>query len=274
MNILRYSSRPDALVHSLSDRFSLVRQMVRREVLSRYRGSVMGLFWAFLQPLLMLAVYAFVFGVVFKARFAGRADSQSEFAILLFAGLIMHSLFSECITRSPTLILSNVNYVKRVVFPLEILSWVAVFTAGFHALISALVLVAFALVLGAGVPWTVFLFPVVLLPLLLLCMGTSWFLASFGVYVRDVNQIVAVISTALLFLSPIFYPVTALPDFIQPYVYLNPLTVMIEASRDVLVRGNWPDWHALGLYTVISALVAWLGFFWFQNTRRGFADVL
>jgi len=234
----------------------------------------MGLFWSFSNPVLMLAVFTFVFSVVFKARWGSGSDSKMEFALVLFAGLIVFNLFAECINRAPSLILSNVNYVKRVVFPLEILPWVALGSALFHTMVSVGVwLVAYIILYGLPHP-TVLLLPLVFLPLILMIMGFSWFLASLGVYLRDVSQFIGIMITVLMFLSPIFYPITALPEKYRPILLLNPLTPALEHTRDVLFWGKTPDTAMLGVYFIATAVIAWLGFAWFQKTRRGFADVI
>ena len=251
----------------------LVVQMVKREIVGRYRGSFLGLLWSFFNPVLMLAVYTFVFSIVFQARWGQGSNDKYEFALVLFAGLIVFNLFSECISRSTGLILGNVNYVKKVIFPLEILPWVALGSALFHAGISLGVLVIFQL-LVANVPWTILLLPVVILPLLLLIMGVSWLLASIGVFIRDVGQFVGMLLTVLMFMSPIFYPVSALPESVRGWLFLNPLTFIIEQARDVAIWGKLPDWGGLALYTLVAMMAAWAGLFWFQKTRKGFADVL
>lgn len=263
------------MVASLWRNRQLILQMSKREVVGRYRGSVMGMAWSFFNPVLMLAVYTFVFSVVFQTRWgvAGEA-SKTSFAILLFVGMIVHGLFAECANRAPSLILGNVNYVKKVVFPLEILPWVAMGSALFHAAISLLVLLVAQLVFHQSLPWTVVLFPLVLLPLLLATMGAAWFLAAIGVYLRDVSQTIGIITTVLLFLSPIFYPISALPEQYRIWLHLNPLTFIIEEGRKTLVFGQMPDWSGWGVYMVVSVAIAWMGFWWFQKTRKGFADVL
>ncbi|MES2935531.1 MAG: ABC transporter permease [Pseudomonadota bacterium] len=248
--------------------------MIQREVIGRYRGSVMGLLWSFLNPAFMLLVYTFVFSVVFSARWQGGSASKTEFALIVFAGLIVFNLFSECVTRAPSLILSNVNYVKKVIFPLEILPWVSIGAALFHALVSVLVWLIFYVVIFGAPRVTALLFPLVLLPLALLSVGISWVLASLGVYLRDIGQVIGVFTSALMFMSAIFYPVHALPQAYQPIMRANPLTLVIEQARDVLFWGVMPSipvWFA-GLF--VSATVALLGFRWFQKTRAGFADVL
>lgn len=258
---------------------ALMWQMIRREVIGRYRGSWLGILWSFITPVLMLTVYTFVFGVVFQARWSGGAtaigaDNKLEFAMVLFAGLIVFNLFAECVGRAPGLVLDNVNYVKKVIFPLEILPWVSLGSALFHAAISLGVLVVGLLALGFGLTPTALLLPLVLLPYLLVVMGISWFLAALGVFVRDIGQVVGMALTVLMFLSPIFYPASALPEGIREWLFVNPVTLAIEQTRAVLIWGRTPDWGELGRYALAALPVAWLGFFWFQKTRKGFADVL
>lgn len=255
----------------------LTLQMVKREVMSRYKGSFLGLLWSLIIPILMLAIYTFVFSVVFKVRLDqdnGIYDDKTSFALLLFVGLIIFNLFSECLSRAPGLILANVNYVKKIIFPLEILPWVTLGSALFHAGISFLVLMAFLLIAGNSIHWTLILLPVVVLPLLLLIMGLSWLLASIGVFVRDIGQFIGLILTMMLFMSPIFYPASALPESVRGYIFLNPLTFIIEQTRAVILAGNLPDWGGLAIYYLIATIVAWIGFMWFEKTRKGFADVV
>jgi lipopolysaccharide transport system permease protein len=252
----------------------LIQASAKREVLGRYRGSIFGLFWSFFNPLLMLAIYTFVFSEVFKARWTAGSESKAEFALVLFAGLIVFNLFAECINRAPALILSNPNYVKRVVFPLETLPVVGLLSALYHTLISLIVwIVAYCLLIGPPHP-TALLLPIVFLPLALLILGLSWALSSLGVYLRDVSQVIGVVTTVLMFLSPIFYPATALPETYRYLLYLNPLTPVIELTRDVLFWGQMPDFRTIALYWIGALGIAWIGYFWFQKTRKGFADVL
>jgi len=269
-----FPASPRALFASLWDNRELIVQLTQREVMSRYRGSVLGLAWSFFNPLLMLVVYTFVFSVVFKARWGPGEESTADFAIVLFVGLIIHGLFAECVNKAPGLILANVNYVKRVVFPLEILPWVAAGSALFHAAVSITVLLAAQFVFQHALAWTVVFLPIVLVPLLLATMGFAWFLSSIGVYVRDIGQTIGIFTMALLFLSPVFYPVDALPENYRILLLLNPLTSVIGNAQRVLIWGQAPDWAGLLLYAAASFGVAWLGFWWFQRTRRGFADVV
>ena len=252
----------------------LIMDMVKREVLGRYRGSIMGLFWSFFTPVLMLIVYTFVFSVVFKSRWAGGTDSKTEFAIVLFIGMMIFGLFSECINRAPTLVTSNPNYVKKVIFPLEILPIVAIGSALFHFAISLLVWLVFYL-LAFGMPSVETLWlPVVILPLAILCIGVSWVLASLGVYLRDVGQVTGVITTILMFMSPIFYPIVAMPEEFRGYMLLSPLTYFVEQSRDLLVWHKGMHWLPWSKWMALSCVVAAFGYAWFQNTRKGFADVI
>ncbi len=234
----------------------------------------MGLLWSFFNPLLMLAVYTFVFSVIFKSRWNEQASGHFDFAVILFAGLNINSMFAECANRAPTLIIENTNFVKKVVFPLETLAWSALGSALFHLLVSTLVLLAFALIVRGTMPWTVILFPIVVAAFLPFVVGVVWLLASLGVFLRDLKQAIGVITAALMFLAPIFYPKQLIPPEYRDLLYLNPLTVIVEATQDVLVWGREPAWGALGLYTIGSCLFAWFAFTWFERSRRGFADVL
>lgn len=264
-----------ALGKSLWCNRQLIVQMIKREVMGRYKGSVMGLAWSFFNPIFMLVVYTFVFSVVFKSRWGvGGEESKTQFAVVLFVGMIVHGLFAEVLNRAPSLILSNVNYVKKVVFPLEILPVIAMGAALFHSLISVGVLLAAFTLFNGYLQWTTVFAPVVLLPLVILVLGLAWILASLGVFLRDVGQTIGIITTVIMFLSPVFYPVTALPEEYRPIIMANPLTFIIEQAREVLIWGRMPDWMGLGGYNLVSVAIAWGGYAWFQKTRKGFADVL
>jgi len=272
-----YSGSVASLMSTFLQNRALIVRMAEREVIARYRGSLVGLAWSLFNPILLLVVYTFVFTVVFEARWEvsrfASAGNQSP-AIMIFAGMIVHGLFSECFVRSPVLITGNANFVKRVVFPLEILPWVAMGAALFHAAVSLVVLLV-AQVLTAGyIPWTIILLPVVIAPFVLLTMGCCWFFAASGVYFRDLSQVSGLISTVLLFLSPVFYPLSAIPEAYRPWFYLNPLTYVIEAVRGLAVFGVTPSLMPLLLYYLVAIFIAVLGFAWFQSTRRGFADVI
>ena len=266
---------PLALCKSLWRNRQLIIQMIKREVVGRYKGSVMGLTWSFFNPVFMLTVYTFVFSVIFKSRWGGNGDeSKMQFAVVLFVGMIVHGLFAEVLNRAPSLILSNVNYVKKVVFPLEILPVIAMGASLFHSVISFCVLLAAFVIFNGYLPWTALYIPIVLLPLIMLTIGLAWILASLGVFLRDVGQTIGIITTVMMFLSPVFFPVSAMPIEFRPWLMANPLTFMIEQARAVLIWGQQPDWIGLGIYTGVALVVAWAGFALFQKTRKGFADVL
>jgi lipopolysaccharide transport system permease protein len=269
-----FSVSPREMVGSFWRNRNLINMMVRREVLGRYRGSLLGILWSFFNPVFMLAVYTFMFSTVFNARWNAASESKVEFALVLFVGLMIFNLFAECILKAPGTILANVNYVKKVVFPLEILPWVTLGAALFHGLVSLGVWLAASLILVGPPPASAVLLPLVLVPLVLLIMGISWALAALGVYLRDVSQVIGVVTTGLLFLSPVFYPASAMPREYRHLLLLNPLTPAIEQARDVLYWGRLVDPRLFSLSCVAGALIAWLGFAWFQKTRRGFADVL
>jgi lipopolysaccharide transport system permease protein len=254
--------------------FALIVQMAKREVVGRYRGSFIGLLWAFFNPLLMLGVYTFVFSVLFKSRWNTESTGQMEYAVVLFAGLNINSLFADCANRAPTLIMENSNFVKKIVFPLEILSWSVLGAALFHLLISTIVLLVFMLIVHGSIPWTGLLFPIVVMPFIPFVAGMVWLLASLGVFLRDLKQAIGIITPMMMFLAPIFYSNELISPKYRDLLYLNPLTVIVEASRDVLIWGRMPSWTMLGLYALISCLFAWAAFSWFERTRRGFADVL
>jgi lipopolysaccharide transport system permease protein len=270
-----HPSTPIAMFTSFWRNRQLILQLTRREVIGRYRGSLMGLAWSFLNPLLMLVVYTFVFSVVFKARWGtGGQESRADFAIILFTGMIVFNLFAEIINRAPGLIISNVNYVKKVVFPLEILSWVSLGSVLFHSLVSLIVLLLVQIIINHSLPWTIIFFPLVLLPLIFASLGVAWFLAALGVFVRDIGQVTGVFTTVLMFLSAVFYPLSALPEAYQVLLKLNPLVLIIIESRKVLVFGSLPDWFSIGIALLVGFSIATAGFWWFQRTRKGFADVL
>ncbi|MDC0986224.1 ABC transporter permease [Alphaproteobacteria bacterium] len=264
-----------ALAKSLWYNRQLIMKMTQREVAGRYKGSVMGLAWSFFNPVFMLAVYTFVFSVVFKARWGvGGEESKTQFAVVLFVGMIVHGLFAEVLNRAPGLIFSNINYVKKVVFPLEILPVVSMGAALFHSLVSLSVLLIAFVLFNGYLHWTVLLVPLVVLPLVIVTLGLAWMLASLGVFLRDVGQTIGIITTVMMFLAPVFYPITALPEEMRPWIMANPLTFIIEQAREVLIWGRLPNWIGLGFYTLAAAAIAWAGYAWFQKTRKGFADVL
>jgi len=269
-----FSAAPREIAASLWRNRELIAALTKREVIGRYRGSTLGILWSFFNPVFMLTVYTFVFSVVFKARWNTASDSKTEFALVLFAGLLVFNIFAECFNRAPALIVTNANYVKKVVFPLEILPWVTLGSALFHGTISLSAWLIFYFLFFGTPPATALALPLVLAPLLLLTMGISWSLAALGVYLRDVTQFVSISTTILMFMSPIFYPTSNLPTEYQHLLLINPLTYVIEQARGVLIFGKLPEIKFFTIYSTASSFIFWLGFAWFQKTRRGFADVI
>jgi lipopolysaccharide transport system permease protein len=253
---------------------SLVWELSKREVLGRYRGASFGLAWSVISPFLMLGVYAFAFGSVLKSRWPHETGGSHSYAVILFVGLIMHGFFAECLMRAPTLVVSNPNFVKKVVFPLDILPWPMLFSALFHALMNLVVLSLLMLFLEHQLPLTMLLVPVVFLPFALITIGISWVLASLGVYLRDIGQVMPVVCTALLFLSSAIVPISILPPDLQTLFHLNPLTFFIDEARRVVLVGLAPNWIALGWTALGGLVLSWLGHAWFRATQKGFADVL
>ena len=254
---------------------TLVLRLARRDLESRYRGSVLGLAWTVVNPLIMLTVYTFIFSVVFKARWGtGGSGGTAEFALYLFSGMILFSIFSECVARAPGLMLENLSYIKKVVFPLEIMPVVVLLVALFNAAISFAILLAFHLAVRGLPPPTAQLIPQVLLPLCLFALGLSWFFASAGVFLRDLRQMVNVLITVMMFLSPIFYPLSAIPEDLRAMILLNPLTLLLERSKDVLFWGHGLPVLEWAVYCAAAWVWAWLGYAWFIKTRKGFADVV
>ena len=264
-----------SLARSLWQHRQLINKMAWREVIGRYKGSIMGVFWSFIHPVLMLIVYTFVFSIVFKAKWGGgEEESKAAFALILFVGLIVHGLLAEVLNRAPSLILSNVNYVKKVVFPLEILPVISLVSALFHSLISLFVLLLAFVAINGYLPWTVLFIPIVLLPLITLILGLAWILSALGVFIRDIGQSISIITTIMMFMAPVFFPLSALPVKYHPYILANPLTFIIEQSREVLIFGHLPNWSGLAIFMGIAITIVWLGYSLFQKTRKGFSDVL
>lgn len=252
----------------------LILQFIKRDISSKYKGSYLGKIWSILTPLFMLAIYTFVFSVVFQARWNVDTNNKLDFAFIIFSGIIAFNIFSDVILRAPNLIISNVNFVKKIVFPLEILVVVAMGSALFLAGINVLILVLGQFLLSGVIHWTIVLLPVVLLPLVLITLGLGWFLASLGTYYRDISHVIGLIVSALMFMSPIFYPVSNIPENLRGIYSLNPISHIVEDMRRVLVFGQMPNWEWILFGSLIGLVMSVLGLKWFNKTRGGFSDVL
>jgi lipopolysaccharide transport system permease protein len=261
-------------IRSLHGNRGLLWSLVVRELQGRYRGTVLGFMWVVVYPLTMLAVYSFVFGVVFRARWGGGQGPMSDFVQMLYSGLIVFFLFSETLSRAPGSVVSRPGYVKKVVFPLELLPVSEMLASLFSAAVGFALLFAFLLIKQQFIPWTVLLLPLIIIPLLLLTAGFAWLLAAIGVFFRDIGQLITVIMSILMFLSPIFYPVSALPQFAQKLMYLNPIAYTIEAVREVVVLGSVPNALQWLAHATFAVVVCWMGLWVFQRARPAFADVV
>ena len=260
-------------LHTVWQRRELLQLLSSRDILQRYRGSLGGLLWALLTPLLLLSVYTAVFSGIFQARWGDSSDPL-EFALQLFVGLSVHGLMADCFSRAPALLIHNSNYVKRVVFPLPLLPLSTVVAALFNFLLSVAVLVVFYIAIQHAVPWGVLWLPVIVLPYALLLLGGCDVLAAVGVYVRDIAQVMSLVITILLFASPVFYPASMLPPALQGVFQLNPLTVIIEQLRATILHQQLPDWGVLALYSVVAVALLQLGVWVFAQLSKEAADVL
>jgi lipopolysaccharide transport system permease protein len=253
---------------------ALIARLAQRHIAGRYRGSMLGGLWVVLHPVMMLCVYTFVFSTVFRAKWDLQAQSQIDFALFLFSGIVIYSVFSECVNHAPRLMLDNRTFIKQLDFPVEVFSWVSLTAALFNFLVSLAILIGVHLIVLGPPPLTSLWLPVVLSPVLLLSLGFSWLLASLGTFLRDLSEVTGIATTALLFLSPIFYPLSMIPEPFRRWYWLNPFTSVLESSKAVFFRAQLPDWGILCVIAAASWLVAWGGYVWFMKTKGAFADVL
>jgi lipopolysaccharide transport system permease protein len=268
---------PFLMVRTLRAHRQLVKQLFVRDLAQRYRGSYLGFFWSFLTPAAYLAIYTFVFAVVLKTRWQelSGVSSSTSYALALFAGLVPFNVFSEVTNRAPNLILTTPNYVKKIVFPLEVLPVVSLLSALVHGTASlAILLLSAHLLLGPVPPQRLLLLPLAFVPLVFLCLAAGWALASLGVYIRDIGQAVGVVVQLTMFLCPVVYPLSAVPEQFRLLLLVNPLTTTIETIRNLALWDQPPAWAWLATWTVVTAGMAWMSFVWFIKTKRGFADVL
>ncbi|MDD4871108.1 MAG: ABC transporter permease [Kiritimatiellae bacterium] len=270
-----YFFNPLTMTANLWSHRELIQQFAGRDVTGRYKGSFLGLFWSFLQPLIILLTYTFVFGVILKIRWPGKGPTNLiEFAAVMFCGMIAFSVFSECANRAPSMIVSNPNYVKKVVFPLEILPVSALMAALFHGFVSLIILLALNLVINHEIHATILLLPLVTLPLCFITLGTCWILASLGVFFRDLHQIIPLVTTVLFFLTPIFFSIDMVPAPYSTFMQFNPLSFIGESFRQSILWGTMPDWFIISVGTLFSAVFMFIGYAFFMRTKKGFADVI
>jgi lipopolysaccharide transport system permease protein len=272
---LRQILAPWEIASHLLKHKDLIHQFTKRDVQGRYRGTHLGIVLSLLRPLFMLVVFTGVFGYIFGGTFGQHAnESKLDYALALFCGLVLFNFAAECFSRAPTLVLANPNYVTRVVFPLEILP-VSVVGAGLaHLGISLIPLFFGMLFVHGSIPLTALYLPLILVPLVLLALGVTWFLASLGVFIRDIDSIVPVAVTVLMYASAIFYPINKVPPSFRPFLQFNPIAVIIDQARNVALWGIPLDWVQYTATLVASAVLMVGGYAFFMRTKRGFADVM
>lgn len=276
VNRLQTLFNPLNAVQSFWKYRELIWELTKREIKKQYQGSYFGFVWTLIVPLMMLLIYTFVFSIVFQARWSGSAENTppQDFALILFAGLTPFNVFSAVVNQSPGLIINVPNYVKKVIFPLEILPVVILGSALFTSVIYVGLILIGNLILYHAVPVSILLLPLAYLPLIFLTLGLSWFLSSLGVFIRDIGQAVVVVVQVLFFTTPIFYPITSVPEGFQAILKINPLTEIVNFFRHTLLLNHPVDWFAWGRLTLLTIIFALLGYVWFMKTKKGFADVL
>lgn len=269
---IRFLTEPfSVMIHNRD----LLGQTLKREISQKYRGSYLGILWNFVQPMIMMLVYSFVFGVVFKAKWDMQAsNSDTEFAVILFVGISVYSVFTEAIMIAPTLITANANYVKKVIYPLEILSMVGIGSSLVQLAFNVALILLSRIIVIKTMDFFVLLFPLVLLPLLMLTLGLSWLLSAIGVFLKDMRQIASIITLVFGYATPVFFPITAVPEKLRWVMEINPMTAIVNNARNVLVFGRDPDWGALFAVYVVSYIVMMAGFRFFKKVKPGFADAM
>lgn len=266
---------PLAMARGIWKHRALLLQFAQRELAARYKGQQLGLLWAVLTPLMMLGIYTFAFAVVFKTYWRAPDEPKGEFALAVFGSLLVFSVFRECVLRAPGAVIGNRNFVKRVVFPLEILAPADVLVALANMAIGLLVWLVGWVVLTRSLPHPhVALVPLLMTPVVLATLGVSWILSSLGAFLRDIANMVELGVTVLFFLTPIFYSLDRVPAPVRPILAANPLAATVEEIRRVMMLGVWPDWQWLGLCLAVSAATALLGYAFFMKSKRAFADVV
>lgn len=271
---IRLARRFASPLSAFTQHRSLTIELAKRDVLGRYRGASFGLLWSLISPFLMLMIYTFAFGRVMGGRWPQVEAGDTSFSIILFAALIVHGFFAECLVKAPGLITNNPNFVKRVIFPIDILPWPLVLSALFHTGTTLVVFLVLRWVMDGQFSWTTVMFPLVMLPLVVLCLAIGWLLSALGVYLRDINQVTPLLSLSMLFLSTALMPIESVPESYRWVFEFNPLSFIIDQARAVLLWNQMPDWLGLGRYLAVALALAYAARYVFAATRKGFADVL
>jgi lipopolysaccharide transport system permease protein len=257
----------------LPARADLIFSFAKRDLLGRYKGSALGIAWAVLTPVVMIAIFTFIFAGIFGARF-GINDSHWDYALYLFCGLLPWSMFQETVQQSSNTIVANANLVKRVVFPLETLPAAQAFAAVGNQLFATIALLIATIVIRQNLQLTALWLPVLLIPQLLFALGAAWLIASLGVFLRDIAQGITLLLMAWMYLTPIIYPESIVPERFRWFIGINPFTALIRSYRRIFLDGLPPDWRGLLYFTLIALVVFIFGYWWFARTRKNFADVI
>jgi lipopolysaccharide transport system permease protein len=257
----------------LPRRRELIWSLAKRELLTRYKGSVLGVVWAIVTPVVMIGIFTFIFAGIFGARF-GTSSSRWNYALYLFCGLIPWNMFQETLQLSSTTIVNHSNLVKRVVFPLETLPVAQAFSALGNQLFASIALLLAIVVIEHRLGLTFLWLPILLVPQLLIAIGAGWLLASLGVFLRDIVQGVSLVLMAWMYLTPIIYPESIVPARFSRVIQLNPLTPLIRNYRRIFLENQHPEWSGLLYCSVVALLVFLFGYWWFARTRKNFADLI
>lgn len=252
----------------------LIWRLLKHDLQARYKGSLLGVLWAVITPLTMLMIFTFIFSVVFQIRWGVGIDDRSQFALMVFSGLIIYQVFAECAGRAPTLMMENISYIKKVVFPLETLVWVSVGASFFNFFISFFLLLLGQWIFNGTLHLTIAWLPFIIIPLAFFVTSFTLFISSLGVFLRDLKHVVGLLTTMMMFLSPIFYPISAVPEEYKTFIYFNPLSFLMDELRSIAILGNSPDFERLGLLTVVMIVAFIVTLFWFRKIKKSFADVV
>jgi len=252
----------------------LIFQLTRMRILQQYKGSYLGLFWSVLKPLSMMLVYTFVFSVIINAKWHGGASgTHSEFAITLFTGYIAFNIFSESVQAAPSLVLNNPSYVKKVIFPIEVLPVISTFAVVVDSFFSMVILLLGTIFILDTFPWTLVFLPAIYVPLILLSLGFSWFLASLGVFFKDLQHLVFILIQMLFFLTPLFYSLSAVPEAYRKFYIMNPLAAIVNHFRMVILWGEIPPLHEYVSLTLICLVICFAGYRVFARNRTLLSDM-
>ena len=257
----------------LPGRLELILSLARRDLVARYKGSVLGIVWAVITPVVMIAIFTFVFAGIFNARFGPRGTPW-DYALYLFCGLLPWTMFQETLQSSSTTIVTHANLVKRVVFPLETLPVAQALSALANQMFGLFALIVAAVIVQHQLHATVLWLPALLIPQLLFTLGAAWLVASLGVFWRDIAQGITLVLMAWMYLTPIIYPESIVPERYRPFIYANPFTSLVRSYRRIFLEGLAPDWGSLLYFTILAVILFVFGYWWFAKSRRNLADVI